>query len=351
MAADFDGDGRIDLFVANDTTANYLCTATRAGSGFWKRARRPAWRPVVAAATRRAWAWPAPISTATACSTLPSPTSTPNPLRFIKTSGSGLFTDRTAAAGLTAATRFVLGFGLIALDANNDGHPDLAQANGHVADFRPAVPYAMPAQLLLNDGKGRFTDVSERAGSPWKQPPPARGLAAGDLDNDGRIDLVMVAENAPLALLRNQTVSSNHFLTFDARGNATPTATPSVRGGRDGRRPNSDRRTCPAEAATSRRAITAFTSAWVQPRSSTVEVTWPSGRRETAQWNRCRQGLSPTRGRPGRPSASCLRQSGKSPVTALLVVSQDRDVKIGISGYQAGRVVSVEGSGAVGLTY
>ena len=78
--------------------------------------------------------------------------------------GGGLFTDRTAAAGLSAATRFVLGFGLTALDANNDGYPDLAQANGHVADFRPAVPYAMPAQLLLNDGSGRFTDVSEHAG-------------------------------------------------------------------------------------------------------------------------------------------------------------------------------------------
>ena len=84
--------------------------------------------------------------------------------------GSGLFTDRTAAAGLAAPTHFVLGFGLTALDANNDGHPDLAQANGHVADFRPAVPYAMPPQLLLNDGKGRFTDVSDQAGPPGSFP-------------------------------------------------------------------------------------------------------------------------------------------------------------------------------------
>ena len=54
--------------------------------------------------------------------------------------GGGLFSDRSAAAGLAAPTRFVLGFGLVALDANNDGRLDLAQANGHVDDYRPDDP-------------------------------------------------------------------------------------------------------------------------------------------------------------------------------------------------------------------
>ena len=76
----------------------------------------------------------------------------------------------------------------------------------------------MPPQLLLNDGTGRFTDVSDRAGPAWTPPRLARGLAAGDVDNDGRVDLVLVSENAPLALFRNQTVSSNRFLTLELEG-------------------------------------------------------------------------------------------------------------------------------------
>ena len=78
---------------------------------------------------------------------------------------------------------------------------DLAQANGQVEDFGAAIPYAMPAQLLLGDAVGRLADVSDRAGAPWRVPRLAHGLAAGDLDNDGRVDLVLVGENAPLALL------------------------------------------------------------------------------------------------------------------------------------------------------
>ena len=70
--------------------------------------------------------------------------------------GDGIFSDRSAAAGLAAPTRFLLGFGLAALDANNDGRLDLVQANGHVNDYRPAIPYAMPAQLFLGDGAGKL---------------------------------------------------------------------------------------------------------------------------------------------------------------------------------------------------
>ena len=120
--------------------------------------------------------------------------------------GGGIFSDRSAAAGLAAPTRFVLGFGLAALDANNDGRLDLAQANGHVDDYRPTLPYAMPAQLFLGDGAGRLVDVSDRAGPPWQILRVGRGLAVGDMDNDGRIDVLIVSENAPLALLRNAVV-------------------------------------------------------------------------------------------------------------------------------------------------
>jgi hypothetical protein len=132
--------------------------------------------------------------------------------------GGGLFTDRSAEMGLAAVTFQVLGFGLATLDANNDGWLDLAQANGHVTDFRPAIPYEMRSQLILSDRARRFVDVSGKAGPPWQVLRMARGLAVGDVDNDGRTDILLVSHNAPLALMRNQSTSPNHFLALFLEG-------------------------------------------------------------------------------------------------------------------------------------
>jgi hypothetical protein len=117
--------------------------------------------------------------------------------------GSGQFAYASGDAQLAAPTRFVLGFGLSLLDANNDGRLDLAQANGHVNDFRPGTPYAMPAQLFLGRGDGRLVEVSDRAGDCWSVDRVARGLAVGDLDNDGWPDVLILSQAGPLAYLRN----------------------------------------------------------------------------------------------------------------------------------------------------
>jgi hypothetical protein len=141
---------------------------------------------------------------------------------FYHNHGGGLFSDRSAATGLTAATRQFLGFGLAALDANNDGWLDLVQANGHAADFSPWFPYEMRAQLLLGDPSGHFRDFSERAGPPWQVPRLGRGLAIGDIDNDGRMDVLIVGQGAPLALFHNQpTPTAGNFLTLALEGVAS----------------------------------------------------------------------------------------------------------------------------------
>src|SRR5262249_48883946 len=127
------------------------------------------------------------------------------------------FIDRTIEIGLGAPSRYLLGFGIAFLDVNNDGRLDLATANGHVNDLRPHVPYAMPAQLFLGDEKGRLRDVSAQAGAPWSVPRIARGLATGDLDNDGKIDLLLVSVGEPLAYLHNQG-PAGHVLTLWLEG-------------------------------------------------------------------------------------------------------------------------------------
>jgi enediyne biosynthesis protein E4 len=134
-----------------------------------------------------------------------------------KNRGAGIFTDATSASGLAGPSRFLLGFGAAFLDVNNDGWLDLATANGHVGDFRPEVPWQMPAQLLLGTGTGNLVDVSDKAGPPWRVPRLGRGLAAGDLDNDGRRDLLIVSQNSPLAYFHNRT-AAGHSLTVQLEG-------------------------------------------------------------------------------------------------------------------------------------
>jgi hypothetical protein len=137
---------------------------------------------------------------------------------FYRNLGRGLFADHTTAIGLAAPSRYLLGFGVAWLDAENDGRLDLITANGHVSDYGPGVACAMPLQLLRGEAGRRLTDVSERAGGPFRESHLGRGLAAGDLDNDGRIDAVVVAQDEPLIYLHNRTAHAGHFVTLGLEG-------------------------------------------------------------------------------------------------------------------------------------
>ena len=138
-----------------------------------------------------------------------------------RNNGDGTFTDATSAAGLGLYTQY-LGWGTMFLDFDNDGWPDLILVNGHVY---PEVDsqhlgssYKEPRILYRNNGDGTFSDVSSSAGSGITAAASSRGLAVGDLWNDGRISAVVSNMNAPPSLLVNQLRSSNHWIAIRAAG-------------------------------------------------------------------------------------------------------------------------------------
>jgi tetratricopeptide (TPR) repeat protein len=280
VAADLDEDGRIDLFVANDTTANFFFH-NKGGFTFEERGEESG----LSAGSSGGYL----AGMGVACGDLDGDGRIDlavtnffgESTTLYHNHGGGLFSDRGAATGLAAATRVMLGFGLAALDANNDGVLDLAQANGHIDDYRPTLPFQMNAQLILGDGVGGFVDVSAGAGPPWQVLRVARGLAVGDIDNDGRVDVLLVAQQAPLSLLRNEPGAGGHSLTLALEGvasnrDAVGATVKVTAGGRN-------------QVAT-RFGGGSYISA-SDPRlhfglggalkADRVEVTWPSGRRDT----------------------------------------------------------------------
>src|SRR3984893_5498944 len=138
-----------------------------------------------------------------------------------RNNGDGTFTDATTAAGLGLYTQY-LGWGTMFLDIDNDGWPDLILVNGHVY---PEVDsqhlgssYKEPRILYHNNGDGTFSDISASAGQGITTAASSRGLAVGDLWNEGRLSILIINMNAAPSLLVNQVRNANHWVAIHAVG-------------------------------------------------------------------------------------------------------------------------------------
>ena len=124
-----------------------------------------------------------------------------------KNLGKGLFVDVTFPSGIGETTLPFVGFGTAFLDYDNDGDLDLSIANGDVIDnatrLRDNTSYEQLNLLLRNDGTAKFTSVGPASGSGFALKKPSRGLATGDLDNDGDLDLVIANVGTTADVLQN----------------------------------------------------------------------------------------------------------------------------------------------------
>jgi enediyne biosynthesis protein E4 len=217
IAAHLDDDDRIDLYVANDVSANYLFH--NLGQFHFEENGQ-----IAGAAASADGGYKAGMGIASGdldgdgLVDLAVTNYFGESTTFYRNLGHGFFADHSSAINIAAPTRRVLGFGIAFLDADNDGWLDVLSANGHVRDPRPQIPWTMPLQLLKGSAGGRVVDVSERAGAPFGPLHLGRGLAVGDLDNDGRLDAIVVAQNEPLIYLHNETNDRGHFISLALEG-------------------------------------------------------------------------------------------------------------------------------------
>jgi hypothetical protein len=210
---DFDGDGRPDVVVANDTQPNLLYQ--NLGGGHFRERGVAAGIAYDENGTTRAGMG---IDVADYSNDGMPGVAIANfsrePVSLFKMSAPGSFREATQQAGVAEPTYMALKFGLLFADLDLDGWQDLLLANGHIEprvhDVEEAINYRERMTLLGNDGKGGFVDWTASAGNAFATAMVARGLAVGDLDGDGDLDIVVAENGGALHILRNDLAARNY---------------------------------------------------------------------------------------------------------------------------------------------
>jgi enediyne biosynthesis protein E4 len=198
--------------------------------------------------------------------------------------GDGTFNYTTKTSGMNRISMLHSGWGMRLIDYDNDGWKDLLIAQGHDLDTveltNPQIRYREPMLLARNTGHG-FVDVSAASGSVFREAWVGRGLATGDIDNDGRVDAVVSTNDGPVHVIRNETKTANHWLTLRLVGHKS----------------NRDAIGAVVKMVTAkgaRYATVTTASSYLsssdkrvhfglggETRAATIEIRWPSGIRQT----------------------------------------------------------------------
>ena len=218
--ADYDHDGHVDIFVANDSMLEFLYH--NKGDGTFEEVGLVAGVAVdgngrtfagmgVDFADYNSDSWPDLVITTLAGQMY----------ALYQNNGDGSFTYASYSSGLGRVSQLHSGWGVRFMDYDNDGRKDLLIAQGHDLDTieltNPSVRYREPMSLVRNTQQG-FVDVSTNSGGVFQHAWVGRGMAIGDIDNDGRLDAVVTTNDGPVYILHNQSSTQNHWLSLKLVG-------------------------------------------------------------------------------------------------------------------------------------
>ena len=226
VATDVNNDGLMDLFVANDTVQNYLyMNRGRGPSGTWK------WEEIALQAgvafsengqPRSGMGVDAADLNNDGWQDLFVANVDQEMFSVYVNNKDESFRDAAHVEGVAQATRLLSGWGLKYFDYDNDGAVDLFLANGHPDDmidkYSSQVKYKEPLLLFHQGEDGKLHNVSDQAGTAFHQYFAARGLAAGDFDNDGAIDILIANNGGAPVLLKNNAAKGNNWLGLKLEG-------------------------------------------------------------------------------------------------------------------------------------
>jgi hypothetical protein len=224
LAADLDGDGRIDWLVANDAESNALWH--NQGDGTFQDVAEQLGVAVNGqgqAEANMGIAWGDTDGNSLADVMITHFYGEHDTLwrAYRGPQGGILYQDQTNEAGLAVDSRPLTGWGTVLADFDQDGHLDLIATNGHIRR-EPAqlYPYENPPIIWRNRGTGRYENVTATAGAYFQKLHMGRGLACGDLDGDGDLDVVIVHHHAPSVILWNESAGKGNFLKVNLHGHA-----------------------------------------------------------------------------------------------------------------------------------
>ncbi len=300
---DYDEDGWLDLFVANDTQPNKLYrnnhngtftdNAVIAGVAFSEAGTPRAGMGVDAADYDGSGRQSVVIGNFTNES-----------IALYHNDGSGLFTDDAPASGIGKMSAQSLTFACFFFDYNLDGLLDIFAANGHVSDdiavVQPTVKYAQPPHLFMNKGRKKFEEVTAKLGRALNRAIVGRGAAYGDYDNDGDLDLLITTNNGPARLLRNDNANQNDLLrvrTAGARANRDGIGAKVLVKTSKGRTVFAMVRTGSSYCSQSELPLTFGLGKPEEGVTLSVEIAWPGGQRDRISDLKPNQSITVTEGK------------------------------------------------------